>query len=184
MVGVSASTLSIPIADPPAQHRAVGRVVRAHGVAGDVAVEVYTDMPRQRFVPGSVLDTDGGGQLVVAAARRHRGRMLVRFDGYDTRSLGERLRGVLLTVRIAERERTDDPDEFPDHELEDVTAVGRDGVVLGTVREVRHAPGHDLLVLDTARGQRLVPFVRDIVPEVDLAARRVVLDPPGGLLDG
>lgn len=184
MDGVSASTSSIPIADRTGAQRTVGRVVRPHGVAGDVAVDAHTDRPRQRFAPGTMLSTDAGRDLLVVAAREHRGRWLVRFDGYTSRADAELLRDRLLTVGADEPEPSVGPDEFHDQQLEGLTAIDADGAVLGTVAEVRHEPGQDLLVLDTERDQRLVPFVRAIVPEVDLAARRIVLDPPDGLLDG
>lgn len=146
-------------------------------------VQVRTDSPEQRFVPGAQFGAGPRGTLTVAAVRPHAGAMLVRFDGVSDRVAAEGLRGTLLTVDVAELPALEDPEEYYDHELEGLAAVGPDGAVLGTIREVVHAPASDLLVLETAEGETLVPFVRAIVPEVDLAGGRVVLDPPAGLLD-
>jgi 16S rRNA processing protein RimM len=163
--------------------RVVGRIGRPHGVRGEVTVQVRTDSPEQRFAVGAQLGVGAGRTLTVDAVRPHAGNLLVRFAGVTDRAAAAELRGVLLTVDTVELPDLDDPDEFYDHQLEGLTAVGSDGAQLGTVREVVHTPASDLLVLETDRGEALVPFVRAIVPEVDLSAGRVVLDPPAGLLD-
>lgn len=163
--------------------RVVGRIGRPHGLRGEVTVQVRTDFPEQRFAPGAVLRGETGGALTVDTVRPHKGALLVRFAGVVDRVAAAELCGLTLSVDAAELPDLDDPDEFYDHQLEGLTAVGPDGAALGTVREVVHAPASDLLVLDTDHGEVLVPFVRAIVPEVDLVAGRVVLDPPAGLLD-
>jgi len=164
-------------------HRVVGRVGRPHGLRGEVTVQVRTDSPEQRFLPGAQLGAGAGHTLTVDAVRPHGGMLLVRFAGVSDRAAAQALRGALLTVEVTELPELADPDEFYDHQLEGLAAVRPDGTVLGTVREIVHAPASDLLVLETGTGAALVPFVRAIVPEVDLAAGRVVLDPPAGLLD-
>jgi 16S rRNA processing protein RimM len=163
--------------------RVVGRIGRPHGLRGEVMVAVHTDFPEQRFALGTQLRSDTGRTLTVEAVRPHKGALLVRFSGVADREAAAELRGHTLRIDAAKLPELDDPDEFYDHQLEGLAAVGPGGVVLGTVREVIHAPASDLLVLDTGHGDVLVPFVRAIVPEVDLAAGRVVLDPPTGLLD-
>lgn len=163
--------------------RVVGRVGRPHGLRGEVTVQVRTDSPEQRFIPGARFGAGAGRTLTVDAVRPHAGMLLVRFVGIPDRAAAQTLQGILLTVEITELPELADPDEFYDHQLEGLVAVRRDGVVLGTVREIVHAPASDLLVLETGKGAALVPFVRAIVPEVDLATGRVVLDPPAGLLD-
>ena len=163
--------------------RVVGRIGRPHGLRGEVAVRVRTDFPEQRFAVGAQLRGDTGHILTVEAARPHGGALLVRFAGVVDRDAAAALRGLLLTVDATALPDLDDPDEFYDHQLEGLAAVGSDGVLLGAVREVVHTPVSDLLVLETDRGEALVPFVRAIVLEVDLAGGRVVLDPPAGLLD-
>jgi 16S rRNA processing protein RimM len=165
----------------------VGRVAKAHGITGELAVDVRTDSPQQRFAVGSVLATrlrDGSTrELTVAAARAHSGRLLVRFSEVLTRDVAESLRGALLVADTGDLPPTDDPDEFYDHELEGLRAELADGTVVGTVNEVLHSPGGELLSVDQDGRTLLVPFVRVIVPVVDVAGGRVVLDPPEGLLD-
>jgi 16S rRNA processing protein RimM len=170
----------------------VGRVGRAHGVRGEVSVQVRTDDPEGRFAPGTVLATDPAalGPLTVGSVRWHLGRLLVRFDGLDDRTRAEELAGALLLVDSAAVGTPEDPDEFNDHDLIGLVAVTVTGDRVGTVTDVLHH-GQDLLVISAAgdagagagAGETLVPFVRAIVPEVDIAAGRLVLDPPPGLLD-
>jgi 16S rRNA processing protein RimM len=164
---------------------AVGRIGRPHGVRGEVSVEIRTDDPGARFAPGSSLGTDPGdaGPLTVETVRAHAGRLLVRFAGFEDRTAAETLRGVFLLVDSAGIPPTDDPDEFHDHELVGLTAVTLEGTRIGEIVDVEH-PGQDLLVVrDTHGGQALVPFVSAIVVEVDVPGRRVVIDPPPGLLE-
>lgn len=164
----------------------VGRVGRAHGIRGEVTVEARTDDPDARFGAGAQLHTEpqAAGPLTISSARRHGERLLVRFTGVADRTAAEGLRGVRLLADVDPDERPDDPDEFYDHQLAGLPAVMIDGTHVGEVTEVVHLPGHDLLALRAPDGREiLVPFVAQIVPEVDLAGGRVVLDPPEGLLD-
>jgi 16S rRNA processing protein RimM len=167
----------------------VGRIIRPHGIRGEVSVEVRTDEPGQRFAAGSVLDTDpaAAGPLTVQSCRWHSGHLLVRFAGVADRSGAEPLRGVWLTVDSAGISLPEDEDEFHDHQLIGLTVVTVAGEPVGTVADVLHH-GQDLLVIEpppTAphRGEVLVPFVAAIAVQVDLAAGRLVIDPPPGLLD-
>jgi 16S rRNA processing protein RimM len=166
----------------------VGRVGRPHGLRGDVTVEVRTDDPEQRFAAGSVLVTEpaAAGPLTVSFARWHSGRLLIRFAGYQDRAAAENLRGILLVVDSAELPASQDPEEFRDHELIGLDVLTTAGDQVGVVRDVLHH-GQDLLVIE-GRSERsgaeiLVPFVAALVPEVDVAAGRLVIDPPAGLID-
>ncbi len=178
-------------AGPEDTHRLVGRVGRPHGVRGEVGVAVRTDVPDERFTVGALLAAGGGRVLTVSSVRPHAGRLLVRFEGVDDRTGAEALRGALLTVDVRTLAPIEDPDEFHDHELEGLLVVDTTGAQLGTVCEVLHNPGGDLLVIatqpetgpDPGPAEVLVPFVREIVPEVDLAGRRIVLEPPEGLFE-
>jgi 16S rRNA processing protein RimM len=164
----------------------VGRIGRAHGVRGEVAVDVRTDDVAARFAAGSQLATEpaGRGPLVVEAARWHRGTLLVRFRQAGDRDFAEGLRGAVLVADAATSAMPADPDEFWDHQLVGLSAVAVDGSLLGTVTEVAHSPGGDLLAVRRENGaELLVPFVAAIVPSVDLAAGRLTVDPPPGLLD-
>jgi 16S rRNA processing protein RimM len=164
----------------------VGQIVRPHGLRGEVIVDVRTDEPESRFVVGTTLITENGGPpaLTIEAVRPHQGRLLMVFDGVYDRDLADRLRGVRLCVDSAEVAPPEDPDEFHDHQLVGLSAVTPAGEVVGEVTGVDHAPASDLLVLRRPDGaSALVPFVKAIVPEVDLAAGCVVVDPPAGLFD-
>ena len=174
----------------------VGRIGRAHGVRGDVVVGVRTDEPELRFAPGSRLDTDpvGVGPLTVAGYRWHSGDLLVRFTGISDRDAAAELGGTWLLVDSAALGALDDPDEFRDGDLVGLSVRTVDGTVVGTVADVLHH-GQDVLAIDPAGGaggtggagaraeQILIPFVKAIVPEVDVAAGVLVIDPPEGLLN-
>lgn len=176
----------------------VGRIVRPHGVRGEVVVEASTDEPEQRYAVGAVLLAEppagrdpepsprdqAPGTLTVAALRPHQGRLVVAFQGVTDRDAAERLRGVLLRVDSAGIAPPADPDEFHDHQLIGLAAVTPAGERLGEIARVDHGPAADRLVLARPDGRTtLVPFVTAIVPEVDLAGGRIVVDPPLGLLD-
>jgi 16S rRNA processing protein RimM len=165
----------------------VGRVGRPHGVRGGVTVDVHTDDPDIRFAVGSVLTTEppAAGPLTVESVRWHSGRLLVVFAGIADRTQAESLRGTWLTMDSSEVTSPEDPDEFYDHELVGLAVVTTSGEPVGVVTDVRHH-GQDLLVIQPAESHRdglLVPFVAAIVPEIDVAAGRLVIDPPPGLLD-
>ncbi len=160
----------------------VARVGKAHGLRGEVALDLRTDDPEERLAVGERLETRpaNAGPLTVATVRVHQGRWLVGFEGVRDRTGAEALRGVELVV---EAEASDEEDAWYPHELAGLRAEGTDGRVLGRVEGLEHLPAHDVLVLREPDGARtLVPFVRQIVPVVDVAGGRVVLDPPGGLL--
>jgi 16S rRNA processing protein RimM len=187
---------------------AVGQIVRAHGIRGEVIVAVRTDEPGVRFAPGSVLSTEppDRGPLTVAAVRWHSGRLSVVFEGIGDRTAAEGLRGTLLVLDSAQIPPAPDPDEFYDHELIGLRVVTAAGDRVGVVADVLHH-GQDLLVVRPdsaaatpgrpgvpgprspagqaapAANEALVPFVGAIVTDVDLAAGRLVIDPPPGLLD-
>ena len=182
----------------------VGRIGRPHGVRGDVVVGVRTDEPELRFAPGSRLDTDpvGVGPLTVAGRRWHSGELLVRFAEIGDRTAAAELGGTWLLVDSTVLDPLDDPDEFRDGDLIGLSVRTVDGAVVGTVTDVLHH-GQDILVIDpdgpaapagVARAvagrsagpraeQILIPFVKAIVPEVDLAGGVLVIDPPEGLLN-
>jgi len=164
----------------------VGRILRPHGVRGELVVEVTTDDPQARFQLGSVLVTEpsSAGPLTIDGLRPHQDRLLITFVGVESREDADRLRGVRICVDSAEVAPPDDPDEFHDFQLVGLAAVDAAGAVLGEVIRVEHGPGHDTLVLRLPdRREALVPFVTAIVPEVDVAGGRLVLTPPEGLLE-
>jgi 16S rRNA processing protein RimM len=185
----------------------VGQIGKPHGIRGEVSVAVRTDEPEERFVAGSVFTTEVPrdrrvttgpaaatpasavpyqvpAQLVIESIRWHQGRAIVQFEGVYDRNVAEALRGVLLQVDSATLSPPDDPDEFHDHQLIGLRVESLDGSALGTVDRIDHAPSSDLIVLKKAAGgTALIPFVSQIVPTVDLAAGRIQVDLPEGLLD-
>ncbi len=163
----------------------VGIVGRPHGIKGEVGIELRTDEPERRFAPGSILRPEGGGPvLTVESARDHSGRLLVRFRECADRSAVERIRGTVLVVDVVDGERPADDEEYYDRQLVDLRVLDAGGAEVGRVAHVVHLPEQDLLEVRTPAGVRLVPFVRALVPEVDLAAGTVRLaDLPGLLTD-
>lgn len=164
----------------------MGRVVKAHGVRGELVVEVRTDEPDQRFARGTSLLARlprGAGErtVTVTAAREHSGRLLLSLDEVNDRSSADALRGTLFVIDSADVDSGDDPDAFYDHELEGVGVRTTDGAEVGIIDSILHLPANDILVVRTPEGREiLVPFVREIVPTVTLGG--VVIDPPEGLL--
>ena len=163
----------------------VGRIGRPHGIRGDVVVGVRTDEPGLRFAQGSRLDTDPAetGPLTVAGSRWHSGELLVRFEGVSDRDAAAELRGTWLTVDSATLPPPDDPDEFNDADLVGLSVRTVEGTPVGTVDDVLHS-GQDVLVVKSADGREImIPFVKAIVPDVDLASGLIVITPPDGLLN-
>ncbi|GAA3019628.1 MULTISPECIES: ribosome maturation factor RimM [unclassified Kitasatospora] len=164
----------------------VGRIGRAHGIRGDVSVEVRTDEPELRLGPGAVVLTDPAsvGPLTVESGRVHSGRLLLRFAGVKDRNAAEALRGTVLISEVDPEESPEDPEEYYDHQLIGLDVVLLDGTLVGELTEVLHLPYQDLLTVEKADGTEvLVPFVSQIVPTIDLENQRAVITPPPGLID-
>jgi len=160
----------------------VGRIVKAHGIRGEVVVEAVSNRP-ERFIPGAVLYAGERAMPVRRASpqggpdpagRMSRPRWIVSFDGVDDRTTAERLRDAVLTGDPLDHD--DDPGELWVHELVGAELVDPAGQVLGRVAAVEANPASDLLVLESGH---LVPMVF----VVEAGAGRVVVDPPAGLLD-
>lgn len=160
----------------------VGKVGRAHGLAGEVFVEVRTDEPKRRFAAGTSFATPRG-RLSVDSTRWQGRRLLVKFAEVGDRSAAEALRGVELSLGVPADERPDDPEEFYDHQLVGLSAYPRQGDRIGEITEVLHLPAQDVLVLQRPDGHTaLLPFVREVIPMVDLTAGRVTVTDDAGLL--
>ncbi|RYY42102.1 MAG: ribosome maturation factor RimM [Actinomycetales bacterium] len=162
----------------------VGRIGRAHGIKGELTVDVRTDEPERRFAPGSAL-VAGDRTVVVAAARNHSGRLLLRLEGVADRTAAEALHGRVLEIDLDPDDEPDEDDAYYDHQLMGLRVHDHEGADVGIVVEVLHLPEQDLLSVDLDDGARgvLVPFVTALVPEVDLAAGHVALADVPGLLD-
>ncbi|MFV0427866.1 MAG: ribosome maturation factor RimM [Arachnia sp.] len=161
----------------------VGVLGRAHGIRGDVVVEVRTDEPERRFAPGAVVRLESGRELVIGSGRRQGSRWIVSFAAIAERTAVEELRGQTLWARVDPDEAPARDDEYYDRQLIGVRVLDHAGRNAGTITAVVHFPAQDLLEIDAHGTQRLVPFVRDLVPTVDLAAGTVTLADVPGLLD-
>lgn len=160
----------------------VAKIGRAHGLRGEVALDLRTDTPEVRFAVGETLRTvpASAGPLTVASTRIQNGRWHVQFAELTDRTSAENARGTELVV---EADASDEEDAWYPHELAGLRAELVDGTVVGTITGLDHMPAHDVLLLEETDGTRtLVPFTRAFVPVVDVTGGRVVLDPPGGLL--
>jgi 16S rRNA processing protein RimM len=163
----------------------VGWIARAHGIRGQVIVNPETDFPDERFRPGAELFIQRGGAietLTVTTARFHRERPVIGIAGVETMNDAETLAGQELRVPI-ERLAALPPDTFYRHDLIGCRVDTRDGRTVGLVRDVEGTLTGSRLVVDGADGEVLIPLVAAICTEVDPAAKRIVVDPPEGLLE-
>ncbi|MDT0434935.1 MULTISPECIES: ribosome maturation factor RimM [Streptomyces] len=164
----------------------VARIGRAHGLRGEVTVEVRTDEPELRLGPGAVLTTEPAstGPLTIETGRVHSGRLLLRFAGVTDRTGADALRNTLLIAEIDPEELPDGDDEYYDHQLMDLDVVTEDGQEIGRITEISHLPSQDLFIVERPDGSEvMIPFVEEIVVEIDLAEQKAVIAPPPGLVD-
>ncbi|AKL68100.1 MULTISPECIES: ribosome maturation factor RimM [Streptomyces] len=164
----------------------VARIGRAHGIKGEVTVEVRTDEPELRLGPGAVLETEpaSAGPLTIETGRVHSGRLLLRFEGVKDRTGAEALRNILLIAEVDPTELPEEEDEYYDHQLMDLDVVLEDGTEIGRITEISHLPSQDLFIVERPDGTEvMIPFVEEIVAEIDLEEQRCVITPPPGLID-
>lgn len=170
----------------------VGRLVKAHGLKGALKIELYTDDPEGRFVPGATFTLQvpeaspwHGKPLTVREFRFMNSHPVAFFEGVDDRDAAEALVRAILWIDEDAAATPAEDDAWYDHQLVGLDVV-RDGVSVGRVIRVEHMPSQDLLIVRSAAdgdNEILVPFVKAIVPEVDIAAGRVVVTPPPGLFE-
>lgn len=163
----------------------VARIGKPHGIRGEVTVQVMTDAPEERFVPGQVLDVDpaSNGPLTVSKARWNKDILLLGFAEIQDRNGAEAVRGSKLFVEAEATDAEDDGDEWYAHELVGLKALV-DEREIGTVVALQQGEAQDLLEVELNDGvTALIPFVEEIVPEVDLDAKTVIITPPPGLLE-
>ncbi|MCS0500435.1 ribosome maturation factor RimM [Protaetiibacter mangrovi] len=166
----------------------VGRLLKAHGLKGALKLELYTDDPAKRFVPGATFSLQvpkesewHGKTLELAELRWYNGHPVAFFEGVADRTVAETLVKAILWID-ADVAAEQEPDAWYDHQLVGLRAV-RDGVEVGELVRVEHLPAQDLLVVKTPEREVMVPFVSAIVPSVDLEAGTVTLTPPTGLFE-
>jgi 16S rRNA processing protein RimM len=157
----------------------VGKITKAHGLRGEVVVLVSSDNP-DRFVPGSSVFLEDGRELKIRDARPNGGRLLVSFDGIDERTAAEHLRGVTLVVPRSMLPTLAEGEFWP-HQLEGCEVVTESGRSLGAIVDVVASAANDLWVaVDGSGTETMIPAIREVVAEVDVARRRVLVrDLPG-----
>lgn len=167
----------------------VGRLTKAHGLKGAIKVELYTDDPGRRFVPGAVFTLQvptsspwHGKTLELIELKWFNSHAVAFFKDVPDRSAAEKLIKAILWVDQDLDESTDEEDAWFDHQLVGLSVM-RDGVKVGVVSLVDHLPAQDLLHVTTDAGEVLVPFVKAIVPAVDIAAGTLTVTPPTGLFE-
>jgi 16S rRNA processing protein RimM len=156
----------------------VGRIGKAHGILGEATIEVRTDEAEDRFAIGAVLETDSHGELTVVSARVHNGILLLGFQGIEDRNSIETLRNELLYAEVDIQAPGIDEDDYHVLQLVGCTAYLVDGDEFGTVTDVLNLPGQDVLAIKSADGEVLIPFVHQLVPVVDIKAKRMTVIPP------
>lgn len=178
----------------PQKHTAAGerlrvaRIGKPHGIRGEVTVQLYTDEPAERLAAGAQLIREPGAEtqdvtrttLTVGSQRWNKRICLLGFEEISDRNAAEALRGSVLFIDVAEE--APDDDQWYSHQLEGFSCVDGADQPLGAVSELIPGPAQDLLVVDTAAGEQvMVPFVDELVPEIDAEARTIRLNPPAGL---
>ena len=167
----------------------VGRLVKAHGLKGAIKLELYTDSPTERFKPGQLLELQVpetsewfGKTITVSELRFYNQSPVLFLEGIDYRSKAETLIKAILLIETETDILPEEPEAWYDHQLIGLEAlVGQESV--GNVIRVDHLPAQDLLAIETANGEVLVPFVKQIVPEVNLALGQLTITPPDGLFE-
>jgi len=156
----------------------VGRIGKAHGILGEATIEVRTDEAEDRFAIGAILETDNHGNLTVASARVHNGILLLGFEGIEDRNTIEALRNELLYADVDIQAPGIDEDDYHVLQLIGCTAYLVDGDEFGIVTDVLNLPGQDVLAIKSTEGEVLIPFVHQLVPVVDIKAKRMTVIPP------
>ena len=159
----------------------VGRIGRAHGVLGEATIEVQTDDPDIRFQIGNKLTLDDGKQLTIRSSRWHNQILLLAFDGVTDRNQIEKLRDQLISSDVDLDSLA--PGEYHFQQLIGCEVFQQNGELIGAVDEIVKLPGQDLLSVNRAGAQVLIPMVKQIIIEIDVSAKKIVVNPPEGLFD-
>lgn len=163
----------------------VGWIGRAHGIRGQVIVNPETDFVDTRFQPGAVLQVQRSGvvqQLRVTTMRVHKGRPIIGIEGVETMNDAEELAGLELRVPPGELEALP-AGMYYRHDLVGCRVETTAGEAVGEVTAVEGDMGTSRLVIRSVDGEVLIPLAQAICVNIDIAARRIVIDPPDGLLD-
>ena len=167
----------------------VGRFLKAHGLKGAIKLELYTDSPNERFVPGAVLELQVpeespwfGKTVTVSELKWFNSSPVLFLKDVSDRTQAESLIKAILLVEQPLDVSPQEPDAWYDHQLAGLKVL-RDGAEIGTLLRVEHMPAQDLLVIKTAETEVLLPFVKSFVPKVDIQAGVIEVTPPGGLFE-
>ncbi|HEX4900549.1 MAG TPA: ribosome maturation factor RimM [Pyrinomonadaceae bacterium] len=165
----------------------VARAVKTRGLKGELVAELLTDFPDRFADISSLIAVGPQGIRKSVELESHwlqQGRVVLKFAGYDSIERAKELVGFDFAVAEGERVELEDG-YFYDWQLEGCLVESNDGVKIGTVKEVRRLGGEiDMLAVEDADGvSRLIPLVEGIVLEVDIAGRKIRIDPPQGLLE-
>jgi len=156
----------------------VGRIGKAHGILGEATIEVRTDDAATRFALGAIVETESGKTLTVDSVRVHNGILLLGFDGISDRNGIEALRDTLLYAEVDIDAPGENEDDYHVLQLIGCVANLEDGSKFGEITDVLNLPGQDVLAIKTGGGEVLVPFVRQLVPVVNVKSKVVVVIPP------
>lgn len=185
MTEPNAKQAAIQDAAQPERLISIARIARPQGIRGEVIADILTDFP-DRFaeLDEVTLLRDGKiiGDLELEQYRFHKGRVLLKFAGYDDPHKAEELRGASVVIDREELVELED-DEYYLFDLEGCEVVTLDGQHLGTVTKVDDYGAAPLLVVKNQTKEVLIPLTRDICPEVDTENKKIVVNPPDGLLD-
>ncbi len=167
----------------------VGRFLKAHGLKGAIKLELYTDSPNERFVPGAVLELQVpeespwfGKSVIVSELKWFNSSPVLFLKDVADRTQAESLIKAILLVEQPLDVSPQEPDAWYDHQLAGLKVM-RDGAEIGTLLRVEHMPAQDLLVIKTEDAEVLLPFVKAFVPKVDIDAGVIEITPPGGLFE-
>ena len=159
----------------------VGRIGRAHGVLGEATIEVRTDDADLRFAVGNAVTLENSKKLIIKSSRWHNQVLLLSFDGITDRNQIEELRDQLISTEVDTSAMA--PGEYHYQQLIGSQVFLQSGDQVGVVGEIVKLPGQDLLSVDKGGSQVLVPMVKQIIISIDVAAKKIVINPPEGLLD-
>ena len=156
----------------------VGRIGRAHGVRGEVTVEVRTDSPDERFKIGQILKTDpeSNGPLIIESIRNNSGTLLLSFKNFNDRSAVEKLRNTLILAEVDPSQSNTSENDFHISQIVGAKVVDRNGKTLGLVKDVLSLPAQDTLVVDSDGAEVLIPFVKSYVPVVSIERAEITVE--------
>ncbi len=164
----------------------VARGVKTKGLKGELAAEVLTDFPERFALISRLIGIGSAGQqlqLKLEGFSFHNDRVVLKFEGYDSIESAQTLVGFEFGVPEAERVQLA-KDEFYDWELEGCLVETNQGSPVGTVRELLRTGGVEVVIVEDEAGREsLIPLAQPIVVEIDISRKRIVIDPPEGLLD-